>query len=51
MPSQGMLLFINGPVLWSAKQQEMTSLSTTKSKYITATYAAKEALWLCSPLF
>ena len=50
MPSQGMLLFISGPILWSAKQQEITSLSTTESEYVTATYAAKEALWLCSLL-
>ena len=37
-----------GAVSWSAKWQELISLSTTKSKYIAVTHAAKEALWLCS---
>src|ERR1700678_1757620 len=36
-----------GAVSWSAKRQEIISLSTTESKYIASTYAAKEALWLC----
>ena len=29
-----------------AKRQEIISLSTTESKYIAATYSAKEVLWL-----
>ena len=37
-----------GAVSWSTKQQEIISLSTTESEYITATYASKEALWLHS---
>ena len=37
-------------VSWSAKCQEIVSLSTTKSKYVTATNTAKEALWLHSLL-
>ena len=37
-------------VSWSTKQQEIISLSTTKSEYIAATYASKEVLWLCSLL-
>ena len=43
----GYAFIINGgAVSWSAKRQEIISLSTTESEYITATYAAKEALWL-----
>jgi hypothetical protein len=32
----------DGAVLWSAKRQEIVSLSTTKSEYVAATSAAKE---------
>ena len=39
-------LIHGGAVSWSAKRQEIISLSTTESEYIAATYAAKEALWL-----
>jgi hypothetical protein len=42
------LLLHGGAVSWTAKCQEIISLSTTESEYIAATYAAKEALWLCS---
>ena len=37
-----------GAVSWSAKWQELISLSTTKIEYVAVTHAAKEALWLCS---
>jgi Reverse transcriptase (RNA-dependent DNA polymerase) len=37
-----------GAVSWSAKRQEIVSLSTTESKYMAVTHAAKEALWLRS---
>jgi hypothetical protein len=43
----GYTFIINGgAVSWSAKHQEIISLSTTKSEYVAVTYALKEALWL-----
>ena len=39
-----------GAVSWSAKRQEIVSLSTTENEYVAVTQAAKEALWLCSLL-
>jgi len=45
----GYAFIVNGgTVSWSAKCQEIVSLSTTESKYVAATSAAKEALWLRS---
>jgi hypothetical protein len=45
----GYTFMIHGStVSWSAKCQEIVSLSTTESEYVVATSAAKEALWLCS---
>jgi len=45
----GYAFIVNGStVSWSAKCQEIVSLSMTESEYITATSAAKEALWLRS---
>jgi hypothetical protein len=41
-------LIHGGAVSWSAKRQEIISLSTTESEYVAAVYAAKEALWLRS---
>ena len=41
-------LLHGGAVSWAAKQQEIVSLSTTESEYITITHASKEALWLRS---
>ena len=43
----GYAFIINGgTVSWSAKRQEIISLSTTESEYIAATHALREALWL-----
>ena len=43
----GYAFMVNGgAVSWSVKHQELIFLSTTKSKYIAVTHAAKEALWL-----
>jgi hypothetical protein len=41
-------LIDGGAVSWSSKHQEIISLSTTKSEYVAATHATKEALWLRS---
>jgi hypothetical protein len=35
-----------GAISWSSKKQPIVALSTTKSEYIAATHAAKEAFWL-----
>ena len=39
-------LINGGAVSWYSKRQELVSLSTTKSEYISITHAAKEAVWL-----
>jgi len=45
--TSGYAFIINsGAVSWSAKCQEIVTLSTTESKYVSATHATKEALWL-----
>ena len=35
-----------GAVSWSSKKQELVTLSTTEAKYVAATHAAKEDIWL-----
>ena len=43
----GYVFLINGGAIsWSSKKQTLVTLSTAKSEYVAATYAAKEALWL-----
>jgi hypothetical protein len=39
-------LMDGGAVSWNAKKQEIIALSTTEAKYVAATHAAKEGLWL-----
>ena len=39
-------LIDRGAVSWSSKKQEIVSLSTTESEYVTAMHGMKEALWL-----
>ena len=41
-------MLYGGVITWSAKKQEIVTLSTTESEYVAATHAAKEALWLRS---
>lgn len=43
-------LLNGGAVSWSAKRQEIISLSTTESELVAATHTAKEAIWLRSLL-
>jgi hypothetical protein len=40
------MLIDRGAVSWSSKKQELMTLSTTESEYVTATHAAKEVIWL-----
>ena len=45
----GYAFLIDGSAIsWSLKRQEIVSLSTTESKYVTAMHGGKEALWLRS---
>jgi len=39
-------LIDGGAVSWSSKKQELVTLSTAKSKYVSITHTTKEALWL-----
>src|SRR6267378_1354278 len=39
-------LIDGGAVSWSSKKQEIVSLSTMESEYVTATHGMKEAIWL-----
>ena len=41
-------LIDSGTISWSLKQQEIVSLSTTESEYVTVMHGGKEALWLRS---
>jgi hypothetical protein len=39
-------LIDGGAISWSSKKQELVTLSIAKAKYVTATHATKEAIWL-----
>ena len=39
-------IFTGGPISWPSCLQNCTSMSTTKSEYIIASRASKEAIWL-----
>jgi hypothetical protein len=39
-------LIDGGAVSWSARKQELVTLSTAEAEYIATTHAAKEAIWL-----
>jgi len=45
--SEYAFIISGGAVSWSAKHQEVVTLSTTESEYVSMTHAAKEAVWLC----
>jgi len=40
------VLVDRGAILWGSRKQELVTLSTAESEYVTVTHAAKEALWL-----
>ena len=45
----GYVFLINGgAVSWSSKQQDLVTLSTTESEYVSLTHATKEAIWVRS---
>jgi hypothetical protein len=45
--SRYVFLVNGGAISWSSKKQELITLSTAKLEHVAATYATKEALWLC----
>jgi hypothetical protein len=48
----GYIFLINGGAIsWGSQKQVLITLSTAEAKYVTATHAAKEAIWLCRLMF
>src|SRR6266702_710691 len=49
--SGGYVFLINGGAIsWSSRKQELVTLSTAEAKYVAATHASKETIWLCKLL-
>ena len=44
--SRYLFTFARGPISWQSKLQRCVSLSTIEAKYIAATKAGKEMLWM-----
>jgi hypothetical protein len=49
--SGNVFLMDGGTISWSSWKQELVTLSTAEAKYMAATHAAKEAIWLCKLIF
>lgn len=41
-------LFLESPISWRSKKQNMVALSSTEAEYVAATEAAKESQWIAS---
>jgi hypothetical protein len=46
MISSFAFLVDGGAISWGSKKQELVTLSTTRAKYVVATHATKEIIWL-----
>jgi hypothetical protein len=49
--SCNVFLMDGGMISWSSRKQELITLSTAEAKYVAATHAAKEAIWLQKLIF
>ena len=49
--SGNVFLIDSGAISWSSRKQELITLSTAEAKYMAATHAAKEAIWLRRLIF
>ena len=49
--SGNIFLMDGGAISWSSQKQELVTLSTAEAKYVAATHAAKEAIWLHKLIF
>jgi hypothetical protein len=44
--TSGYVFTIGGPILWSSRRQQLTSLSSTEAEFVALTEASKQAIWL-----